>query len=91
MTTATMTSKGQIVIPAEIRRRLKIEKGTRLSVTERGGQIVLQPMDLAYFKRMAGCAGQDSGIMEFFFKEKAAEKLAEDRKLEKWLKKGDAE
>ena len=78
MTTATMTSKGQIVIPVEIRQRLNIHKGMRLSVVERGGQIVLQPLSAVYFERMAGFVGGEGSLVDALLKERAAEKSRED-------------
>jgi AbrB family looped-hinge helix DNA binding protein len=51
---ATVTVKGQVVIPAEIRKRLGVKKGTRLHVEERGGAIIMHPLNRKYFERMAG-------------------------------------
>ena len=39
----TATSKGQIVIPASIRRRLGIKAGTRIKIEEHGDEIILKP------------------------------------------------
>ncbi len=39
MTLATVSAKGQVVIPAEIRHRLGIGPGTELEFVEEGGQI----------------------------------------------------
>jgi AbrB family looped-hinge helix DNA binding protein len=38
----TLSSKGQLVLPAEARRRLKITRGERLSVEIRDGGVFLQ-------------------------------------------------
>lgn len=43
MATVKTLSKGQIVIPAEIRKRYHIEPGTELQVMEYGGIIYLIP------------------------------------------------
>lgn len=43
----TLSTKGQIVIPAEIRDELKMEPGTRIAVRLEGGRIVLDPETLA--------------------------------------------
>ena len=50
----SMTIKGQVVIPAKIRQRLGLKKGTKISVEERNGEIVLRPMNREYFQRMSG-------------------------------------
>jgi AbrB family looped-hinge helix DNA binding protein len=39
----TMTSKGQITIPSEVREALKLEPGTRFYVAARDGQVVVIP------------------------------------------------
>jgi AbrB family looped-hinge helix DNA binding protein len=80
MTTAVMTSKGQIVIPAAIRKHLNIKKGTRLGVIEQEDRIVLQLMGPGYFERMAGFAGTKKGLVAALLKERAVERRREDSK-----------
>ncbi len=46
-TFTTLSTKGQIVIPAAIREELKMEPGTRIAVRLEGGRIVLDPETLA--------------------------------------------
>ena len=41
---ATVSSKGQIVLPVEVRRRLRLAKGERLSVEVEGNSVVLRPL-----------------------------------------------
>ena len=48
------TIKGQVVIPAKIRHRLGIKKGTKFYVEERKGEIVLRPLNKEYFQKMSG-------------------------------------
>ena len=43
MTTATMTSKGQVTIPVEVRQRLGIESGDRIEFVEIEGGYAIQP------------------------------------------------
>jgi AbrB family looped-hinge helix DNA binding protein len=38
------SSKGQIVIPAQLRRKYRIEKGTRLNVLDGDGEIIIRPV-----------------------------------------------
>jgi AbrB family looped-hinge helix DNA binding protein len=44
MPVVTSTIKGQIVIPAEIRARFKIKKGTRVNVYYEGNRIIVEPI-----------------------------------------------
>ena len=53
---ATFTSKGQLVVPAELRRKHGIVAGTRVSFSEdQFGRIVLQPITEEYIDRVMGC------------------------------------
>ena len=44
MPIVTSTIKGQIVIPAEIRARFKIKKGTQVNVYDDGKRIIVEPI-----------------------------------------------
>ena len=44
MDKSVVTAKGQVVIPSRLRRKYGIKKGTQVSVYERGGEIILQPL-----------------------------------------------
>jgi len=53
---ATFTSKGQLVIPAELRRKHGIVAGTRVRfIEDQLGRIVLQPVTEEYIDRVRGC------------------------------------
>ncbi len=43
MNTVTLSSKYQLVIPRDIRERLDLEPGTKLTVIEKGGILYLVP------------------------------------------------
>jgi antitoxin PrlF len=49
----TMTSKGQLTIPKEVRDQLNLTAGTRFYVTVRNGEVVALPKN----KRIADLAG----------------------------------
>ncbi|OFV98693.1 MAG: hypothetical protein A3F68_00450 [Acidobacteria bacterium RIFCSPLOWO2_12_FULL_54_10] len=48
--------KGQIIIPARLRRKHGIKSGTQVSVYERGTEIIFQPLTDEYIRSMAGIA-----------------------------------
>ena len=50
----SVTVKGQVIIPAKIRYRLGIKKGSKFHVEERNGEIILRPLTKEYFQRMSG-------------------------------------
>jgi AbrB family looped-hinge helix DNA binding protein len=44
MAVSTATPKGQVVLPAELRRKYKITAGTKVSVADGDGCIVVRPL-----------------------------------------------
>jgi AbrB family looped-hinge helix DNA binding protein len=52
---ATVSSKGQLVIPAEIRKKLRIRSGTQVAVDERDGRITLTPNPYDALLALRGC------------------------------------
>ncbi len=75
--TAVVTSKGQIVIPAKIRRRLNIKKGTRLFIEERGDEMVIKPITPEYFKKISEVLQTNGKLSKALLKERAKEKERE--------------
>lgn len=76
METVTVTSKGQITIPAEFRRELAIAEGTRLLVVREDDSLKLTPLP-----RLSQLAGIDR---ELFAGRMPSEELLETRK--EWTK-----
>lgn len=67
---ATFTSKGQLVIPAELRRKHGIEAGTRVKFLEDPfGRIVLQPITEEYVDRVMGCLSDGPDLLAAWEKE----------------------
>lgn len=44
MTIVTTTEKGQVVIPADIRKKHHISKGTKLAILEKDNEIIIRPL-----------------------------------------------
>lgn len=51
----TVSSKGQIVIPAELREDLGIAAGTRVAIRREKSVLVLQPITEAFIDSLMGC------------------------------------
>jgi AbrB family looped-hinge helix DNA binding protein len=56
------TVNGQIVIPAYLRRKYGIKKGTRIIVADRDGSIVLKPMTEYYLRTLQGSLKGRGGL-----------------------------
>ena len=71
----TMSSKGQLVIPREIRESLSLVAGTKLTVKIEGGRIILQPLTEKLVDEMMGIfAGGTSMADELLAVRRAEEK-----------------
>lgn len=52
-TTATLSSKGQITIPKELREKLDLKQGDKLVLLEEEGNIILRKVSLAELRQQA--------------------------------------
>lgn len=48
------TTKGQIVIPADLRKKFGIKGGTRFEITDDGERIILRPITSDYIRSLRG-------------------------------------
>ena len=74
--TGVVTTKGQLVIPARLRRRLGIKKGTRITFAEDAGRIIVQPITREFIRGLRGSLKR---------KPSALAALLEERKRERTL------
>jgi len=77
MATTVVTTKGQIVIPSKIRRRLNIKKGTKLYIEERGDELILKPVTPEYFEKIAGVLQTKGKLSKTLLEERAKDKERE--------------
>ncbi|HVM62450.1 MAG TPA: AbrB/MazE/SpoVT family DNA-binding domain-containing protein [Verrucomicrobiae bacterium] len=70
---AYVTSKGQLAIPAKLRRKYNIKKGTRVNFIETDGKIVMQPVTREYIREFRGMYKLKPG------EKPATQELLEDR------------
>jgi AbrB family looped-hinge helix DNA binding protein len=67
---STFTSKGQLVIPAELRRKHGIQAGTKVKFLEdQFGRIVLQPITDEYIDRVRGFLADGPDLQAIWAKE----------------------
>jgi AbrB family looped-hinge helix DNA binding protein len=57
-----VTVKGQIVIPASLRQKYGIKKGTKIIVMDNGDSITLKPMTEQYLKNLQGSLKGKGGL-----------------------------
>lgn len=74
--TSSVTTKGQLVIPARLRRRFGIKKGTKVTFVEDAGRIIVQPVTREFIRGLRGSLPGERS---------AHAALLEDRKRERTL------
>jgi AbrB family looped-hinge helix DNA binding protein len=77
-----ISSKGQVVIPAELRQEFGLEQGTAATWTEDDGRLVLTPITAQRIKEMVGFLKPKPGepsMFEELFAERKREREREDR------------
>ncbi len=83
MDAAYVTTKGQLVIPARIRRKLGIRPGTKVCFVERGNDILFQPVTKEYIRSMAGILKSPTSVTEELLDERKKDREREEGSLEK--------
>ncbi|MBM3300375.1 MAG: AbrB/MazE/SpoVT family DNA-binding domain-containing protein [Deltaproteobacteria bacterium] len=83
METAHVTSKGQLVIPARLRKRYGIKPGTRVCFIERDHEILFQPVTKEYIQTVCGMLKSETSVTQELLQERAKDKEQEEAKLEK--------
>jgi AbrB family looped-hinge helix DNA binding protein len=73
-TFTTVSSKGQVVIPAELREKLGIEAGTRIAVRIEKDHLILEPINEGYIRRLRGCLKGPVSMVEARNREHRLEK-----------------
>ena len=79
-TTSTVTSKGQILIPAWLRNKLGIKAGMRVNFTEKGKDLIVHPQTPDYFDQFVGILGKDRKMLDILLEERRKDALKEDKK-----------
>ena len=81
---AYVTSKGQVVVPARLRRKLGIKAGTRLNFSEEAGRMIVQPVTKEFIDSYCGIfrskPGEKSAVQELM-EDRAKERAREDREI----------
>lgn len=69
-----VTTKGQLVIPARLRRKFGIRKGTRVALVEEGDRLFLQPVTPDFIRQLRGAARGRPSPLKFLLRERRRER-----------------
>ena len=78
---AVISSKGQVIIPAELRARVGLKKGTPATWIEEKGRLVLTPMTVQRLREIRGFlkpAPGEPSAFEALFEERERERRREE-------------
>lgn len=78
MDTSTVTVKGQIVVPARIRKKLGLKKGSKVAIIEDDSGFSVRLLDRGYFDRFAGMLPQRGRAIKALLKDRHRERRNED-------------
>ncbi len=84
MESAYITSKGQLVVPARLRRKYGIKPGTRICFVERDHEIVFQPVTKEYIRSVCGMLKSETSMTKALLEERAKDKRREEAKFGKF-------
>ncbi len=80
MDVSQVTSKGQLVVPARLRRKYGIKPGTRVRFLERGDEIVFQPVTPEYVRSLCGTLKSRTSATAALLRERRRARRREDTK-----------
>ena len=83
MDTSYVNTKGQLVIPVRIRRKLGIKPGTKVCFVERGSEILFQPVTKEYIRSMSGMLKSATSVTEELLDERKRDRARGERKIAK--------
>ena len=72
---ARVTMKGQVVIPARLRRKYGIRKGTQVAFIEEDHQMILQPITPDFVRSLLGCFREGPSALEFLLAERKRDRV----------------
>ncbi len=72
--TSVVTTKGQLVIPARLRRRFSIKKGTIVAFTEDNGRIIVQPVNREFIRGLRGSLKGEPSALAGLLEERKRER-----------------
>ncbi len=73
MEVSVVTTKGQVVIPARLRRKYGIKIGTKIRFEEKDGEIIMLPLTEEIIDKNIGFLGTQGKLLKKLMTEKKAE------------------
>jgi AbrB family looped-hinge helix DNA binding protein len=78
MATATVSAKGWIVVPSELRKKYNLQPGTRVGLVDYGGVLSLVPALMNPVEEATGLLKGDRSLVQALLEERACERAREN-------------
>jgi AbrB family looped-hinge helix DNA binding protein len=72
---STVTTKGQLVIPAKLRRKYSIKKGTKVAFVEEENRLILQPLTLEFIRSLRGSLTGGPSALKYLLEERKRDRV----------------
>lgn len=80
-TFSRISTKGQIVIPAEMRKSHHLKPGMRVAINDDGKKITVEPLTKEYVRQFVGIIPKSSKVLEHLMSERKKDREREDKKF----------
>ena len=80
----TISNKGWVVIPAELRRKYQLHPGTEVNIVDYGGVLAIVPAMRNPFNQGRGLLKDLPGLKEDLLKERAAERERDEAMMKRF-------
>jgi AbrB family looped-hinge helix DNA binding protein len=81
MALLTVSSKGWVVIPAELRKKYQLKPGSQVRIVDYGGVLALVPVLENPIKQTRGILKGKSSLTKALLEERAKDKQREDQRV----------
>ena len=78
MTTATVSAKGWIVVPSDLRKKYNLQPGSQVDVVDYGGVLSLVPALVHPVEEAAGLLKGDPALVQALLEERSRERAREN-------------
>lgn len=82
MEESVVTRKGQMVIPARLRKKVGIKEGTKVFLEEKNGDLIVHPATSEFYDRTFGFL-KGGGLTKALEASRREDKEREERKIER--------
>lgn len=74
MLSTILSSKGQVILPSGLRKKININKGTKFIIEIDNEKIILTPLNRKLYEKLAGSISQKGKLLKALIAEKEKEK-----------------